>query len=104
MQEIQNLLGLGLEAKELTFWQVSLRATIVFVASMIIFRLADKRFLSRITAFDAILGFILGSMIARAINGSAPFFPTLGGGLVLVLLHRAVAWLAFHWPAFADLV
>ena len=36
-------------------------------------RLGDKRFLSKKTAFDAILGFILASMLARAVNGYVCF-------------------------------
>ena len=31
-------------------------------------------------------------MLARAVNGTAAFFPTLGGGLVLVVLHRVLAY------------
>ena len=31
-------------------------------------------------------------MLARAVNGTAAFFPTLGGALVLVVLHRALAY------------
>src|SRR5262245_52358997 len=31
-------------------------------------------------------------MLARAVNGTAAFFPTLGGGFVLVLLHRMLAF------------
>jgi uncharacterized membrane protein YcaP (DUF421 family) len=31
-------------------------------------------------------------MLARAVNGTAAFFPTLGGGFVLVILHRLLAY------------
>jgi uncharacterized membrane protein YcaP (DUF421 family) len=65
---------------------------IVFAAALVIVRCGDRRFLSQKTAFDAVLGFILASMLARAVNGTAAFFPTLGGGLVLVLLHRCLAY------------
>ncbi len=30
-------------------------------------------------------------MLARAVNGSAAFWPTLGGGFVLIGLHRLIA-------------
>jgi uncharacterized membrane protein YcaP (DUF421 family) len=90
--QIDSMLGLGREAAALTFTQISLRGVIVFIAALIIVRCADRRFLSQKTAFDAVLGFILASMLARAVNGTAAFFPTLGGGLVLVLLHRALAY------------
>jgi uncharacterized membrane protein YcaP (DUF421 family) len=93
------LLGLGAEPRDLTFVQISLRGVIVFIATLVMVRLGHKRSLSRKTAFDAVLLVILASVLSRAINGSAAFFATLGGGLVLVLLHRALALVAYysHW-------
>src|SRR6185436_6736731 len=90
--DISTALGLGLDATALTFTQISLRGIIVFMAALVIIRGGDRRVLSQKTAFDAVLGFILASMLARAVNGTAAFFPTLGGGLVLVLLHRVLAY------------
>jgi uncharacterized membrane protein YcaP (DUF421 family) len=97
-------LGLGLEPKNLTFVQIAVRGIIVFVVTLIMVRLGDKRFLSKKTAFDAILGLILASMLARAVNGSASFWPTLGGGFVLVGLHRLIAFLSRRWHKFGILV
>src|SRR5215475_13811477 len=91
--ELDALLGLGREAAALTFVQISIRGIIVFIAALVIVRCGDRRFLSQKTAFDAVLGFILASMLARAVNGTAAFFPTLGAGFVLVLLHSLLA----HW-------
>jgi len=89
--DIGAVLGLGSDAAALTFTQISLRGVIVFVAALVIVRCGDRRFISQKTAFDAVLGFILASMLARAVNGTAAFFPTLGAGFVLVMLHRALA-------------
>jgi len=91
MIDVSTVLGLGRNAAELTFVQISLRGLIVFGATLAIIRCGDRRFLSQKTEFDAVLGFILASMLARAVNGTAAFFPTLGGGFVLVLLHRFLA-------------
>ena len=87
-QLLHTLLGIGTEPKELTFLQVSVRGVIVFIATLIMVRLGSKRSLAEKTAFDAVFIVIIGSMLARAINGSEAFFPTLGTGFVLVLLHR----------------
>jgi uncharacterized membrane protein YcaP (DUF421 family) len=46
----------------------------VFLGTLLIVRCGDRRFLSQKTAFDAVLGFILASMLARAVNGTAAFF------------------------------
>jgi uncharacterized membrane protein YcaP (DUF421 family) len=98
------LLGLGADPKDLTFIQISLRGVLVFIATLIMVRLGHKRSLSRKTAFDAVLLVILASVLSRAINGSAAFFGTLGGGLVLVLLHRLLAFIAFHSHWFGCLI
>jgi uncharacterized membrane protein YcaP (DUF421 family) len=103
-ETVSTVLGLQTEPRDLTFFQVALRGVIVFVASVIIMRLANRRFLSRMTSLDAVLGMILASMLARAVNGSAAFFPTLGGGLVLILLHRIFAALGFYSRLFETLV
>jgi len=67
-------------------------------------RLSSKRSLAEKTAFDAVLVVILGSMLARAINGSEAFFPTLGAGFVLVFPHRLFGIGAYYSHAFGMLV
>jgi hypothetical protein len=81
-EALSKMLGLGLAPKELSLLQVCLRGIIVFLTAVVMVRLADRRFLAKLTTLDAILAFILGSTLARAINGSAAFFPTLGVGFV----------------------
>ena len=103
-QLLHTLLGIGTEPKELTFLQVSLRGIVVFIATLIMVRLSSKRSLAEKTAFDAVLVVIIGSMLARAINGSEAFFPTLGAGFVLVFLHRFFGIAAFYSHAFGILV
>jgi uncharacterized membrane protein YcaP (DUF421 family) len=100
----ETLVGLSVEPKDLTFVQISLRGIIVFLATLIMIRLGHKRLLTRRTPFDAILLVILAAVLSRAINGSAAFFATLGGGVVLVLLHRLFAHLAYHSHGFGILV
>src|SRR5436853_594864 len=60
--------------------------------------------IGHLSAFDAILGFILASMLARAVNGSSAFFPTLGAGFVVVLFHRLLATMAYRWDWFSGLI
>jgi uncharacterized membrane protein YcaP (DUF421 family) len=103
-ESINGLLGIGQEPKNLTFSQIAIRGIIVFVIALVMVRLGDKRFLSKKTAFDAILGLILASMLARTVNGSAAFWPTLGGGFVLIGLHRLIAFASRRWNKFGILV
>jgi uncharacterized membrane protein YcaP (DUF421 family) len=88
------LFGVEVEAQHLTVYQVLLRAVVIFFATLLIVRVADKRFFAKKTAFDLILGFILASMMARAINGSEQLLPTIAAGFVLALLHRSLGFLA----------
>jgi len=99
-----NLLGLGVDTKDLTFLQISLRGVFVFAVTLIMVRLSSKRSLAEKTAFDAVLIVILASVLARAMNGSAPFFPTLGAGFILVLLHRLLSLAAYHSHTFGCLI
>jgi uncharacterized membrane protein YcaP (DUF421 family) len=101
---VKNILQLDSEPHKLTFLAMTLRAIIVFFASLIMVRLAAKRFLPHKTAFDAILSFVLASTLSRAINGSAAFFPTLGVGFVLIGIHRLVAMFACISHPFGKLV
>src|SRR5712672_2589060 len=87
----ETVLGLSVEPRNLTFVQISLRGIIVFLATLVAVRLGHKRSLSRKTPFDAVLLVILAAVLSRAINGSAAFFATLGGSMVLVVLHRLFA-------------
>jgi len=100
----ETVLGLSVEPRNLTFVQISLRGIIVFLATLAMVRLGHKRSLSHKTPFDAVLLVILASVLSRAINGSAAFFATIGGGVVLVLIHRLFAYFAFYSHGFGILV
>lgn len=97
-----RLLGLGSDT--LSLWQMALRALAVYLVAIAMVRLGDKRFFGKHTALDVVLGFMLGSILSRAITGNSPFFPTLGAALVLVILHWAFAAIAFRWSRFGTLV
>jgi uncharacterized membrane protein YcaP (DUF421 family) len=108
MTEVENwfglLLGLGLESKELGVWQMGLRAIVVYVVTVIVVRLGKKRFLGRATAFDVILGIMLGSVVSRAVTGNAPFLPALVASALLVLMHFLFSGLALRWHGFGGLI
>jgi uncharacterized membrane protein YcaP (DUF421 family) len=98
------LLGLGLEPKELTFMQVSLRGVTIFLFTLVMVRLSSKRSLAEKTAFDAVLLVILASVLSRAINGTAGFFTSIGCSFVLVFLHRFFGWIACRSHAFGKII
>jgi uncharacterized membrane protein YcaP (DUF421 family) len=100
---VGELLGLG--ADSVAIWQMALRALLVYLAAIVLVRLGEKRFLGKYAALDFILGFMLGSVLSGAVTGSTPFFETIiGGALALVLIHWLFALLSFHSDRFGDLV
>lgn len=101
---VEEALGLGLEGKHLTALQMALRAVVVFVLSIVMLKIGDKRFMGKSTALDVFLGIVFGSTVSRAITGNAPFGPTLAAGFALVLLHWLFAAIAFRSHAFGKLV
>lgn len=102
--QMMMFLGVGRESANLNSAEVALRTAIVYITSLALVRIASRRFLSQATAFDVIVGIMLGSIMSRAINGSALFLPTLVAGLVLVGLHWLFAFIAFHTSLFGPLV
>ena len=106
IEEIWNRVEwfLGIGADELRLWHMAARAVVVYVIALLMVRLGEKRFFGKNTAFDIILGIILGSVVSRAITGSAEFFPTLGAGFVLILLHWLFAALSLRLDNFGSVI
>lgn len=97
-------LGIGLPPEQLDFSQVAFRGLIIFFLALFLMRVGHKRSLARKTAFDTAFVVIIGAILARAINGSSPFFPTIGVGCLLVLVHRLLALAANRWPRMEELL
>jgi uncharacterized membrane protein YcaP (DUF421 family) len=93
---------LGTDPKDYTVLQIAVRAVVTYFFTILLVRIGHKRFLGQATTFDAVLGFILGSVMSRAINGQAAFFPTLAGGFILISIHWASGWLAVRSDAFSN--
>lgn len=100
----ERLLGLSVQAHDLHFSHMAWRTLIVFIFAVVLARLGDRRFLGHGAGFDIMVAIILGSVLSRAVNGQAPFFPTLGASALLVLLHHLLAKLAYHSHGFSRLV
>ncbi|HEX2992649.1 MAG TPA: YetF domain-containing protein [Anaerolineales bacterium] len=101
---LEDLLGLSLDVADVNALQMALRTVLIYAATLAVVRVGSKRFLSQATAFDAIVAIMLGSIMSRAINGSAPFLPTLSAGLILVGLHWLIAAIAYSSDWFGTLV
>lgn len=97
-------LALGLGREHLDVAQMALRAAVVYVVTVLMVRAAKKRFMGRASAFDVILGIMLGSIVSRAITGNAPFLPALAAGAVLLAMHWLFSGVALGWHGFGALI
>jgi uncharacterized membrane protein YcaP (DUF421 family) len=101
---LDRALGLQVNPAELTFFQMTARAFVVFTWGVLIVRFGDRRLLGKNAGFDVLLVVILGSVLSRAVNGQSAFFPTLGVSAVLILLHHLLAKAATRWDWFSRVV
>ena len=104
MSIFDALLGLGKEARELGALEMGLRAIVIYIATLAIVRLGKKRFMSRASAFDVIIGIMLGSIVSRAITGNAPMGPAITAAAVTMALHWFFSAVAVRWSAFGTLI
>ncbi len=102
--QVDALLGLSRTAGDLEFWQLGLRAVIVYGVLILRVRFGKKRFLGEATAFDAILVIIIGSTASRAITGTAPFAGAISASFVLVGVHWIFSYISRSSPAFGHLI
>lgn len=87
---------LGLETTRLNTYQMSARAVVIFFTALIYMRIAGLRTIGDFSVFDRLTLLITGGMLGRTvIIGDEPFFSVLIAGLVIIVLHRIIAWLTF---------
>lgn len=90
---------IGREDGEILFWQMLIRAAVIFAVGVLLVRLAGKRVFGQWSPIDIVLSVIVGSNLSRCLTGSAPFFETIAATALLVLLHRLLtsAAVRFSW-------
>jgi uncharacterized membrane protein YcaP (DUF421 family) len=96
--------GAGADAEEIGIAPMMGRAILVYLVTVLIVRLGKKRFMGRATAFDVILGIMLGSIVSRAITGNAPLLPALAAAATLIGLHWLLSAVACRWHGFGTLL
>jgi uncharacterized membrane protein YcaP (DUF421 family) len=89
---MEALVALFGEGKDLTSPQMAVRAAAIFLAALVFIRISGRRSFGRRSAFDYVVAILLGATMSRVIVGASPAVPTLIASLVIVLIHRALAW------------
>lgn len=95
---------IGNDSQPIEWWQMTIRAVIIFVYLLVLVRIGGRRAFGRLTPFDIVLGILLGSALSRCLTGNAPFLPTLAAAGALMALHMALAALALRWETIGFLV
>jgi uncharacterized membrane protein YcaP (DUF421 family) len=99
MEAIELILGLDEQAMELSAWQMASRAVLIYLLTLAIIRLGKTRLMGQATAFDMIVGIVLGSIVSRAITGNAPLLPAMAAAVAIVALHWIFSACAVRWSA-----
>lgn len=85
---------IGQDTPHIAWWQMSLRAVIIFLYAILLYRVAPRRSFSNLSAQDIVLTVVLGSSLSRSLTGNAPLLPTLAATGLLVVLYVSVTALA----------
>lgn len=92
------------DAASLSVWQIILRTILIYVVALLLIRIGKRRFMGSYTTFDILLGFIVGSILSRAITGAVRFIDMIFAVAALVFLHWIIATVSFYSERFGNLV
>lgn len=76
--------------------ELILRTIVIYVVGLLIIRVGKRRFMGSFTTFDILLGFVVGSVMSRAITGTVRFIDMFIVICVLVGLHWIIAVISFY--------
>lgn len=90
---------------DLPWWELIVRATLVFVVLLIMVRVSGRRTVGQFTSFDLLVVMLLSEAVSNALNGGDN---SVGGGLILaatlVLLNMGASWLSSRSKKMAELL
>jgi uncharacterized membrane protein YcaP (DUF421 family) len=101
LASLQNLIGQ--DERHILWWQMSIRALIVFVFGLVLIRLFGRRVFGRQNPLDIVIAIVIGSNLSRTLTGNSKFLPTLAATITLVLIFWLSDHLAARWPFFSRL-
>ncbi len=81
-------------------WQLVLRTIAIYGVALLIIRVAKRRFMGGYTTFDILLGFVVGSVLSRAITGTIRIVDMIVVVSVLVIIHWIIAIIGYYAGSF----
>lgn len=104
MAEMQEFLQLviGSDANTITWWQMTIRALLIFAYGLVLVRIGGRREFGQKAALDIVLAVILGSVLSRALTANPLFIPSIAanhgaGGSPLSFWPNCIAVLRFGY-------
>lgn len=83
---------------------MGLRAFTIYLIALLLLRIGGIRTFGKKSTFDMVVSILLGAVLSRAVVGASPYWPTVFAGLVIVVLHRILAWLCMHYSGLGTLL
>lgn len=81
---------------KLTTLQMILRTVIVYGVALALIRIGKRRFLGGYTAFDILMGFVVGSIMSRTITGREDFFSAILVIATLMAIHYVISYITYY--------
>ncbi len=98
------LVGVEQEYSEISLAQVVARTLIVYLIVFVLIRIGKRRFMGSYSATDILLGFVVGSVMARAITGAVSILNMLVVIGILLGLHYVISTVSYYWSGFEGVI
>ena len=85
-------------------WQLVLRTIIVYGVALFLIRVAKRRFMGGFTTFDILLGFVVGSILSRAIIGTIRLVDMTVVVSILIALHWIISTITYKYDKVSGFV
>ena len=95
---------LGKEGEFIAWWQMCLRASLLFLYGVFLLRLAGTRIFGKSVPIDIVMSVIIGSNLSRTLTGNAPLIEVMIATAWLMALHWALVHVAQRHRWFSNLV
>ena len=101
MHILHEMFGTG---KDLSVFQMTARTILVFLIALVLMRISGRRSFGLHTPLDNIVTIVLGAVLSRAIVGASGFLTVIESCIVLVIIHRLLAYGMVHHRGLAKLM
>ena len=92
------------EGTNLTMLQMCTRTFATFILMLILIRASGMRTFAKRSPFDTIITIMLGAVLARGVVGASDYIDTVVASVVMVAMHRTLAWLSVKNKRFEKLI